>query len=140
MTNGSEGSKLVELSVDVVAAYVSKNHTPRNELPALIAAIHDALTTAATGVDGSAAPKPEPVVPPNKSVRPDHIVCLFDGKKFKSLKRHLRANHNMTPQEYRATFGPRPDYPMGTPAYASARSHLARTMGVGREGRRSPTD
>ena len=85
-------------------------------------------------------PKPEPVIPPNKSVRPDHIVCLFDGKKFKSLKRHLRTNHNMTPQEYRATFGLRPDYPMVAPAYASARSDLARTMGLGRKGGSSPKD
>ncbi len=86
------------------------------------------------------APKPEPVIPPNKSVRPDHIVCLFDGKKFKSLKRHLRTNHNMTPQEYRATFGLRPDYPMVAPAYASARSDLARTMGLGRKRGRPPVD
>ena len=67
-------------------------------------------------------------------------MCLFDGKKFKSLKRHLRANHNMTPQEYRATFGLRPDYPMVAPAYASARSDLARTMGLGRKGGSSPRD
>jgi len=140
MTNGSEGSKLVELSVDIVAAYVSKNHTPRNELPALIATIHDALKTAATGVDGSAAPKPEPVVPPNKSVRPDHIVCLFDGKKFKSLKRHLRTNHNMTPQDYRAAFDLRPDYPMVASAYAKTRSELALATGLGQKGRRAPAE
>src|SRR3954454_15599311 len=140
MTNGSEGSKLVELSADIVAAYVSKNHTPRNELPALIATIHDALKTAATGVDGSAAPKPEPVVPPNKSVRPDHIVCLFDGKKFKSLKRHLRTTHNMTPQDYRAAFDLRPDYPMVASAYAKTRSELALATGLGQKGRRAPAE
>ena len=140
MTNGSEGSKLVELSADIVAAYVTKNHTPPNELPALIATIHDALKTAATGVDGSAAPKPQPVVPPNKSVRPDHIVCLFDGKKFKSLKRHLRTNHNMTPQDYRAAFDLRPDYPMVASAYAKTRSELALATGLGQKGRRAPAE
>src|SRR4051812_30482737 len=139
MAEGSGAtSNLVGLSADIVAAYVTKNHIQKDELPALIATVHEALRSAATGV--IEPPKPQPVIPPNKSIRPDHIVCLFDGKKFKSLKRHLRANHNMTPQEYRATFGLRPDYPMVTPAYASARSDLARTMGLGRKGGSSPTD
>ena len=138
MAEGSGAtSNVVGLSADIVAAYVTKNHIQKDELPALIATVHEALRSAAIGV--IEPPKPEPVIPPNKSVRPDHIVCLFDGKKFKSLKRHLRTNHNMTPQEYRATFGLRPDYPMVAPAYASARSDLARTMGLGRKGGRSPT-
>jgi predicted transcriptional regulator len=139
MTNGSEGSELVELSADIVAAYVMKNHIPREELPALIGTIHDALKRAATGVDASAT-KPEPVVPPNKSVRPDHIVCLFDGKKFKSLKRHLRTNHSMTPQEYRVAFDLRPDYPMVAPAYARTRSELALATGLGQKARKARTE
>jgi len=139
MAEGSEAtSNFVGLSADIVAAYVAKNHIKKDELQALIATVHEALRSAAIGVTEPA--KPEPVIPPNKSVQSDHIVCLFDGKKFKSLKRHLSANHNMTPQEYRATFGLRPDYPMVAPAYASARSDLARTMGLGRKGGRSPTD
>ena len=139
MAEGSGAtSNVVGLSADIVAAYVTKNHIQKDELPALIATVHEALRSAAIGV--LEPPKPEPVIPPNKSVRPDHIVCLFDGKKFKSLKRHLRTNHNMTPQEYRATFGLRPDYPMVAPAYASARSDLARTMGLGRKGGSSPKD
>jgi len=139
MAEGSGAtSNVVGLSADIVAAYVTKNHIQRDELPALIATVHEALRSAAIGV--TEPPKPEPVIPPNKSVRPDHIVCLFDGKKFKSLKRHLSTNHNMTPQEYRATFGLRPDYPMVAPAYASARSDLARAMGLGRKGGSSLSD
>ena len=104
MAEGSGAtSNLVGLSADIVAAYVTKNHIQKDELPALIATVHEALRSAAIGV--TEPPKPEPVIPPNKSVRPDHIVCLFDGKKFKSLKRHLRTNHNMTPQEYRRLSG-----------------------------------
>ena len=139
MAEGSEAtSNLVGLSADIVAAYVAENHIQKDELPALVATVHEALRSAAMGVTEPA--KPEPVIPPNKSVQPDHIVCLFDGKKFKSMKRHLSANHNMTPQEYRATFGLRPDYPMVAPAYASARSDLARMMGLGRKGGSSSTD
>jgi predicted transcriptional regulator len=138
MTDGAEATSLVELSADMVAAYVTNNHIQRDELPALIATIHAALKSAATGVNASEPPKPEPVVPPNKSVRPDHIVCLFDGKKFKSLKRHLRTHHNLTPQEYRAAFDLRPDYPMVAPAYAKTRSELALATGLGQKGRRAP--
>src|SRR5215212_3603323 len=139
MAEGSGAtSNLVGLSADIVAAYVTKNHIQKDELPVLIPTFHESLRSAAIGV--TEAPKPEPVIPPNKSVRPDHIVCLFDGKKFKSLKRHLSTNHNMTPQEYRATFGLRPDYPMVAPAYASARSDLARAMGLGRKGGSSLSD
>ena len=139
MAEGSGAtSNVVGLSADIFAAYVTKNHIQKDELPALIATVHEALRSAAIGV--TEPPKPEPVIPPNRSVRPDHIVCLFDGKKFKSLKRHLRANHNMTPQEYRAAFGLRTDYPMVALAYASARSDLARTMGLGRKRGSSPMD
>jgi predicted transcriptional regulator len=99
-----EAAKYVELTSDIVAAYVSKNHAQIEELPSLIASVHGALQQAATGATATEKPKPEPVVPPNKSVRPDHIVCLFDGKKFKSLKRHIRVSHGMTPQQYREAF------------------------------------
>jgi predicted transcriptional regulator len=126
-----EAAKFVELASEIVAAYVTKNHIQKDELPSLIASIHGALQQAATGSTKSEQAKPEPVVPPNKSVRPDHIVCLFDGKKFKSLKRHIRVSHGMTPQQYREAFDLRQDYPMVAPAYASARSELAKGMGFG---------
>ena len=138
--NPETTSNIVELAADIVAAYVTKNHLQKDELPALIATVHEALQSAATGVSTTEPTRPEPVVPPNKSVRPDYIVCLFDGKKFKSLKRHLRTNHNMTPQEYRAAFNLRPDYPMVAPAYASARSELAKTMGLGRKDPNAPAE
>ena len=126
-----EAANYVELASAIVAAYVTKNHTQVDQLPALIASVHGALQQAATGVSATEQTKTEPVVPPNKSVRPDHIVCLFDGKKFKSLKRHIRVSHGMTPQQYRETFDLRQDYPMVAPAYASARSELAKGMGFG---------
>jgi predicted transcriptional regulator len=97
------------------AAYVAKNCVQSAELPALIASVNQALREAAEGVRKQEATKPEPVVPVNKSVRPDHIVCFFDGNKFKSLRRHLRVHHNMSPEQYRETFGLRRDYPMVAP-------------------------
>jgi predicted transcriptional regulator len=132
-----EAAKYVELTSDIVAAYVSTNHAQIEELPSLIASVHGALQQAATGATATEKPKPEPVVPPNKSVRPDHIVCLFDGKKFKSLKRHIRVSHGMTPQQYREAFDLRQDYPMVAPAYASARSELAKGMGFGLTGKKA---
>ena len=110
---------------------MAKNHIQVGELPALIASVHQALSQAATGTKKEEAAKPEPGVPINKSVRPDHIVCLFDGKKFKSLKRHLKTSHNMTPDQYRQTFGLPPDYPIVAQAYAARRSELAKALGLG---------
>src|SRR4051794_24866542 len=133
MADGPEPTHFVDLSAEIVSAYVSKNHIQPSELPELIATVHDALKSVATGVTKQEPTKHEPVVAPTRSVRPDHIVCLFDGKKFKSLKRHLRVNHGMTPEQYRQAFGLRPDYPMVAPAYASARSEMAKNMGLGQK-------
>src|SRR3954466_14732550 len=130
MADGPEPD-FVNLSAEIVSAYVSKNHIQPSDIPALIATVHEALKDVATGAVKEEPTKHEPVVPPNKSVRPDHIVCLFDGKKFKSLKRHIRVSHGMTPQQYREAFDLRQDYPMVAPAYASARSELAKGMGFG---------
>jgi len=126
---------LIELTADVVAAYVSNNPVPASELPNLIADIHAALGR----VGGSVSPEPQPVdkqkpaVSPKKSVHDDYIVCLEDGKKFKSLKRHLMTHYGLTPEQYREKWGLDATYPMVAPSYAAARSQLAKKMGLGRK-------
>lgn len=124
---------LAELTAEVVAAYVSKNPVQITDLPSLIANVNKALT----GVMGEAelppAEKPKPAVNPKKSVTNEYIICLEDGKPFKSLKRHLMSHYGLTPEEYREKWDLAPDYPMVAPAYAEARSRLAREMGLGRK-------
>lgn len=130
-TNDSD--LLIELTSDVVCAYVSNNPVPAAELPGLIVQVHDALRQGAVAPQ-AAPPEPQkPAVPVRKSVTPDHIVCLEDGKPFKSLKRHLTSHHGLTPDEYRAKWGLPADYPMVAPNYAAARSALAKSMGLGRK-------
>ena len=128
--------ELVELTAKIVSAYVSNNTVVATDLPHLISETHAALSRAT----GNSAPvereEQKPKVPVKKSVMPDHIVCLEDGKKFKSLKRHLRTQYNMTPGQYREKWGLAPDYPMVAPNYAAARSHLAKQMGLGQQRRR----
>ncbi|WP_345819303.1 MucR family transcriptional regulator [Methylobacterium fujisawaense] len=123
------------LSVDIVSAFVSNNPVPAPELPGLIAAIHATLhglgEPAITPIE-----ELRPAVPVRRSVQPDFIVCLEDGKKFKSLKRHLRTHYNLTPEEYRTKWGLPPDYPMVAPNYAAARSSLAKSMGLGHQRRK----
>jgi len=121
----------MEMTADVVSAFVSKNKVPVAELPALISQVHTALAASATGKPEAAAQKSEPVVPIKSSVKPDYIVCLEDGKKFKSLKRHLNSKFGMTPDEYRKKWGLGYDYPMVAPNYAAKRSELAKNMGLG---------
>ena len=124
---------LSELTADIVSAYVSNNNVRPEDLPALISEVHSALAKAPGG-GAEAAPQPqEPAVSVRSSVKPDYIICLEDGKKFKSLKRHLSNEHNMGPDEYRAKWGLKKDYPMVAPAYSEARSNLAKTMGLGRK-------
>jgi predicted transcriptional regulator len=121
---------LVELTARIVSAFVSKNTLSASELPQLISDTHAALSR----VTGGAPPERDeikPKVPVKRSVMPDHIVCLEDGKKFKSLKRHLRTHYNLSPEEYREKWGLPPDYPMVAPNYARARSDLAKKMGLG---------
>lgn len=126
----------IDLTANIVSAYVSNNTTPASELPALISQIHGALVRLSTG-QAEVAPEPtKPAVPVKKSMTSDFLVCLEDGKKFKSLKRHLRTQYNMTPEQYREKWGLPPDYPMVAPNYAVARSQLAKKMGLGQQRRR----
>jgi predicted transcriptional regulator len=119
------------LTADIVSSFVSGNKIPVAELPGLIGQIHAALNLAAQGKSEAVSPNLTPAVPVKNSVKPDYIVCLEDGKKFKSLKRHLRSSFNMTPEEYRAKWGLKHDYPMVAPAYAAKRSELAKSIGLG---------
>lgn len=126
-------SPLVELAAQIVAAYVSKNAVEQADLPRLIADVHRALERAAAANHPAAAPVAEarPAVTVKKSITPDYLICLEDGKKFKSLKRHLRTHFNLTPEQYREKWGLPPDYPMVAPNYATSRSKLAKNMGLG---------
>lgn len=136
MNDQASGADLVDLAADIVSAYVSNNTVPVSELPNLIAEVHRALSNTRAG---RIEPAPEPLKPavnPKKSVFPDHIVCLEDGKKFKSLKRHLRTHYDLSPEEYREKWGLPVDYPMVAPNYAAARSALAKKMGLGQQRRR----
>src|SRR3954465_8555006 len=123
----------IALAAEIVSAFVSNNPVPAAQLPTLIGNIHDALTKVASGsVQPPVAEEPKaPAVPIQRSVQPDYVVCLKDGKRFKSLKRHLRTVYDLTPDQYRAKWGLPADYPMVAPNYAAARSELARSMGFG---------
>ncbi len=128
-----ESTVLVELTADVVSAYVSNNPVSTVDLPSLIGEVHGALTKLQSGASAAPAEKPKPAVSPKKSVFDDYIICLEDGKQFKSLKRHLRTHYDLSPEEYREKWGLAADYPMVAPSYAAARSKLARDMGLGRK-------
>jgi predicted transcriptional regulator len=130
-------SEIIEMTADIVAAYVGANSVPAADLPSLIQSVHRALTGVAVGADVAEAAPREPAVPVKKSITPEHLVCLEDGRKFKSLKRHLRTKYNMSPEDYRAKWGLPKDYPMVAPNYAKARSELAKQMGLGQGGRQS---
>ena len=119
------------LTEKIVSAHVANNAVSNADLPDLIKAVHTALTNITTA--GETPPKPKPVVSIKKSVTPNYIVCLEDGKKFKMLKRHLRTTYNMTPSEYRARWGLPPDYPMVAPNYSKQRSEFAKKFGLGRK-------
>jgi len=136
MTDNSPGERYIELTARIVSAYVSNNSVPANDLPALIDQVHTALTRVSGGQVDMVSEPLRPAIPLKKSITPDHIVCLEDGKKFKSLKRHLRTQYNMTPEQYREKWSLAPDYPMVAPNYAAARSQLARQMGLGQQRRR----
>ena len=124
---------LIELTADVVAAYVSNNPVPAGELPNLIADVHAALGRVGGGTEAPPADKQKPAVNPTRSVHDEYIVCLEDGKKFKSLKRHLMTHYGLTPDQYREKWNLDPSYPMVAPNYAAARSQLAKKMGLGRK-------
>ena len=119
-----------------MSAYVSNNSLPASDLPTLINEVHAALIRATGDLAPSVVEQLKPAVPTKKSVTNDFIVCLEDGRKFKSLKRHLRTRYNMSPEEYRDKWGLAPDYPMVAPSYAKARSTLAKEMGLGQQRRK----
>ena len=133
----AENSEAVELTADIVSAYVTNNSVAAADLPKLIQQVHDALTHAATGVSAEAAAPLTPAVPVKKSITPDFLISLEDGRKYKSLKRHLNTR-GMSPDEYRAKWGLPKDYPMVAASYSAQRSSLAKTLGLGR-GARTPT-
>jgi predicted transcriptional regulator len=124
-------SGLVGLTAEIVSAYVSNNTVTASDLPGLINDIHEALSRASANVPQGEREELKPAVTIKRSVTPDYIVCLEDGKKFKSLKRHLRTHYNLSPEEYREKWGLPHDYPMVAPNYAAARSALAKKMGLG---------
>lgn len=124
-------SELIALTADIISAYVSNNPTARDDLPALIVDVHDALSKASNRLATPEREELRPSVALKKSVTPDYIICLEDGKKFKSLKRHLRTHYNLSPEEYREKWNLPHDYPMVAPNYAAARSSLAKQMGLG---------
>ncbi|AQS62338.1 MucR family transcriptional regulator [Agrobacterium genomosp. 3] len=129
---GNAQDLLVELTADIVAAYVSNHVVPVTDLPGLISDVHTALSgTSAPASVAVNVEKQKPAVSVRKSVQDDHIVCLECGGSFKSLKRHLTTHHSMTPEEYREKWDLPVDYPMVAPAYAEARSRLAKEMGLG---------
>lgn len=129
---------VLRMAVDIVAAYVSNNTVPAAQVPEVINTVYSSLTTLEGG--GEAAPEPaKPAVSVRRSVTPDYIVCLEDGKKLKMLKRHLRAAYDMSPEEYRAKWGLPADYPMVAPNYAAQRSAFAKKIGLGRKkGQKQP--
>lgn len=126
----------IELAADIVSAYVANNSVASGDLPVLIADVHIALQKVAAGIQVGPIEPPKPAVPPKKSIFPDYIICLEDGKQFKSLKRHIRTKYNLSPEQYREKWGLPPDYPMVAPNYAKARSMLAKEMGLGQQRRR----
>lgn len=127
---------LIDMTAEIVSAYVGNNEISAGDLPKLVQNIYSSLSDVSQGISAEDAEPAKPAISIKRSITPDYIICLEDGKKFKSLKRHLRAHYDMTPDEYRAKWGLPKDYPMVAPNYAKARSALAKQMGLGQKGRR----
>ncbi len=134
--NDTTGKNFIDLTATIVSAYVSNNATPASDIPALIGQIHAALLRVSTGRAEPSLEPAKPAVPVKKSMTADYLICLEDGKRFKSLKRHLRTQYGMTPEQYRDKWGLPADYPMVAPNYEAARSQLAKKMGLGQQRRR----
>ncbi len=130
-----EKPAIIQMTTDIVSAYLGQNRIAVADLPAFIKTVHDSLASVAGGVVEVVAEKREPAVSVRRSITPDFLICLEDGRKFKSLKRHLRTKYGISPEEYRAKWGLPKDYPMVAPNYAAARSELAKKMGLGSGGR-----
>ncbi|HBF98942.1 MAG TPA: MucR family transcriptional regulator [Alphaproteobacteria bacterium] len=128
-------NKLIDMTAEIVSAYVGNNEVAAGDLPSLVQNVYNSLNNVAQGLASDDEEPARPAISVRRSVTPDYIICLEDGKKFKSLKRHLRAHYDMTPEEYRTKWGLPKDYPMVAPNYAKARSALAKQMGLGQKGR-----
>lgn len=134
MSDAPPDLSVVEMAAEIVSAYVRNNSVPVSELPTLLQSVHETLGSILNGSKPEPAKEPlQPKVPVKRSVTHEYIICLEDGKRFKSLKRHLHSAYGLSPQEYREKWGLAKDYPMVAPAYADARSNLAKTMGLGRK-------
>jgi len=131
-THGTRTDDLLRLASDIVAAYVSNNPIPVAEVPGMIKTVHATLGGLASALPSDSPTNQKPAVPIKRSVTPEYIICLEDGKKLKMLKRYLRSNYNMTPEEYRAKWGLPADYPMVAPNYAAQRSEFAKKIGLGK--------
>jgi predicted transcriptional regulator len=136
MAENSGDSSFIQLTANIVSAFVSNNTVASAEIPSLIGQVYSALMRVSSGQAAAPAEPLKPAVAVKRSITPEYIVCLEDGKKFKSLKRHLRTQYDMTPEQYRDKWGLPPDYPMVAPNYAAARSQLAKQMGLGQQRRR----
>jgi len=128
--------KLLEHTADIISAYVTKNPVPGADLPGLIKSVHASLNQTSVP-DAPAAEVKAPSVSVKKSITPNYLICLEDGRQFKSLKRHLQSKYGLTPDAYRAKWGLPKDYPMVAPAYSAARSAMAKTMQLGVKGRQT---
>lgn len=128
----NEQSDVLRMAVDIVAAYVANNTVPAGQVPEVINTVYTSLTTLDGGTGANAEPA-KPAVSVRRSITPEYIICLEDGKKLKMLKRHLRAAYDMSPEEYRVKWGLAADYPMVAPNYAAQRSAFAKKIGLGRK-------
>ena len=137
MSENAAGADLLGLTAEIVSAHVSNNSVSVTDLPGLITEVHRALSGLGGAVQPRAeAEKPTPAVPVKKSITPDYLVCLEDGKKMKMLKRHLQTSYGLSPEQYREKWGLPADYPMVAPNYAQHRSSLAKKIGLGTQGRK----
>ena len=137
MSSPTENANLLELTAKIISAHIANNAVSAEALPALITSVYASLSN--TGAEPpEVGRKPEPAVPVKKSIFPEYIICLEDGKKLKMLKRHLATSYAMSPEQYRAKWDLAPDYPMVAPSYSSRRSELAKAIGLGN--RRSPAE
>ena len=127
---------LLDHVADIISAHVSNNSVSSGDLASLISDVHSALVRVSSGAIEVPSEPLKPAVQPKQSITPDYIICLEDGKKFKSLKRHLRVKYSLTPEQYRAKWGLPADYPMVAPRYAETRSKLAKSMGLGRKSKK----
>jgi predicted transcriptional regulator len=137
MSMTEDQGRLIELAAEIVSAYVSNNTIQASDVPALVGNVYAALTNVGGAPMPVASEPLKPAVNPKKSITPEYIICLEDGKKFKSLKRHLRTMYNLSPEQYREKWGLPSDYPMVAPSYAEARSRLAKEMGLGQARKRT---